>query len=78
MYPIVVLTNLLLRSTIHKPDLLGRMARWAVELSEFDFQYKPRLVMKSQVLADFLVEAPQQETKSDNSDWWILNVDGAS
>ena len=32
-HPIVVLTNLPLRSTIHKPDLSGRMARWAVELS---------------------------------------------
>ena len=32
-HPIVVLTNLPLRSTIHKPDLSGRMAPWAVELS---------------------------------------------
>ena len=32
-HPIVVLTNLPLRSTIHKLDLSGRMARWAVELS---------------------------------------------
>ena len=53
------------------------MARWVVELSEFGIQYKPRLVMKGQALANFLVEVLQQETKSDNSDWWILNVDGA-
>ena len=33
-HPIVVLTNLLLRSTIHKSDLSERMARWAIELSE--------------------------------------------
>ena len=31
---------------IHKPDLSGRMAWWAVELSEFCIQYKPRLAMK--------------------------------
>ena len=66
-HPITVLTNLPLRSTIHKPDLSGRMARWAVELSEFDIQYKPRLAMKGQVLADFLAEVPQQEIKLDNS-----------
>ena len=30
-----MLTDLPLRSTIHKPDLSGRMARWAIELSEF-------------------------------------------
>ena len=42
-HPIVVQTDLPLRSTIHKPDLFGRMARWAIELSEFSIQYKPRL-----------------------------------
>ena len=73
-----VLTNLPLRSTIHKLDLSGQMDRWTVELSEFGIQYKPRLVMKGQVLADFLAEVPQQQTKSDNFGWWILNVDGVS
>ena len=56
---IVMLTNLLLRSTINKPDLPGRMARWAIELSKFSIQYKPRLVIKGQILADFLAEIPQ-------------------
>ena len=32
---IVVLTNLPLRSIIHKPDLSRRMAWWTIELSEF-------------------------------------------
>ena len=77
-HTIIVLTNLPLRSTIHKPDIWERMARWAVEPSEFGIKYKPRLAMKGQVLADFLAEVPQQETKSDNSGWWILNVDGTS
>ena len=45
-HPIVVLTDLPLRSTIHKPDLSGRMAQWAIELSEFGIQYKPRLAKK--------------------------------
>ena len=55
-HPIVVLTNLPLRSTIHKLDLSGRMARWVIELSKYGIQYKPRLVQKGQVLADFLAE----------------------
>ena len=43
---IVVLTDLLLWGTIHKPDLFGRMAQWTIELSEFGIQYKPRLAKK--------------------------------
>ena len=34
-HPIVMLTNLPLLSTIHKPNQSGRMARWGIELSEF-------------------------------------------
>ena len=60
------------------PDLSGQMAWWAVELSEFGIQYKPHLELKGQILADFLVEVSKQEMKSDNSNWWTLNVDGAS
>ena len=33
-HPIVVLTDLPLRGTIHKHDMSERMARWAMELSE--------------------------------------------
>ena len=54
------------------------MARWAIELSEFDIQFRPRLALKEQVLAEFLAEIPQQEMEPDNSGWWTLNVDGAS
>ena len=74
----MLLTNFPLRSTIHKPDLSGRMARWAIELSEYGILYKPRLAKKGQVLADFLVEIPQPEMCSASSNWWTLILDGAS
>ena len=77
-HPIVVLTNLPLQSTIHKPDLSWRMARWAIELSEFGIQYKPRLALKGQILAYFLAEIQKQDANPSNTGWWILNVDGAS
>ena len=77
-HPIVVLTNLSLQNTIHKPDLSGRMARWAIDRSEFGIQYEPCLALKGQVLADFLEELPQLDVVQDNNGWWILNVDGAS
>ena len=77
-HPVVVLTDLLFRGTIHKPDLSGRMAHWAMELSEYGIQYKPRLSKKGQVLADFLEEIPQPGTCPNGKGWWTLCVDGAS
>ena len=77
-HPIVVLTDLPLQSTIHKPDLSGRMAHWAIELSEYDIQYKSRLSKKGQVLVDFIAELPQPETCPDNLNWWTHNIDGTS
>ena len=74
----MVLTDLPLRGTIHKPDMSGRMARWAMELSEYDIQYKPRLSNKGHVLADFLTEIPQPNICPNEKGWWTLCVDEAS
>ena len=30
------------------------------------------------MLVDFIAELPQSETRPDRSDWWTLNIDGAS
>ena len=43
------------------PEAVGQMALWAIELSEFDVQYRPRTAMKGQVVADFIVEFTNME-----------------
>ncbi|XP_072060402.1 uncharacterized protein [Arachis hypogaea] len=66
-----------LRQVLHKPEIAGRLIKWAVELSEFDIKYQPRGPIKSQFLADFLAELtiPSEE---DHPKQWILYVDGSS
>ena len=32
------------------------MALWAIELSEFDIQYRPQTAIKGQAVADFMFE----------------------
>lgn len=55
------------------------MSKWAVELSEYDIEYLGRTSMKSQVLADFLIELPPStDSKPPPKEKWVLHVDGAS
>ncbi|XP_057720073.1 uncharacterized protein LOC130934527 [Arachis stenosperma] len=66
-----------LRQVLHKPEIAGRLIKWAVELSEFDIRYQSRGPIKSQFLADFIAEltVPSEE---DHAKQWILYVDGSS
>nr|CAN74048.1 hypothetical protein VITISV_017189 [Vitis vinifera] len=80
-HPVIVLTDQPLRNILHKPDLTGRMLQWAIELSEFGIEFQPRLSMKGQVMADFVLEysrRPSQHHQSSEQEWWTLRVDGAS
>ncbi|XP_015961768.1 uncharacterized protein LOC107485744 [Arachis duranensis] len=76
-HTIIVKTEQPLRQVLSKPELAGRLIKWAIELSEFDIQYQPRGSIKSQYLADFMVELTQPCMDEQSPDW-ILFVDGAS
>ena len=41
-HSIIVLTNHPLRKAMSKPNAAGRLIQWAIELSEFDIEYRPR------------------------------------
>ena len=41
---------------LHKPNTFGRLLKWAIELSEFDIEYRSRTTIKGQVLANFVME----------------------
>ena len=55
-HTIIVLTDQPLKRAISSPEAAGRMALWAIELSEFDIQYRPQTAMKGQTVADFVAE----------------------
>jgi len=46
-HPIEVLSNQPLRTILHSPNQSGRLAKWAVELSEYDIEYKNKVAMKA-------------------------------
>ena len=45
-----------MRDIINNSDATGRVAKWGIELSAFDIEYKPRTTIKSQILADFVAD----------------------
>jgi ribonuclease HI len=53
---VVVVTSFPLRAILHNSNATGNIAKWAVELAEFQLDFQPRHTVKSQVLADFIVE----------------------
>jgi hypothetical protein len=53
---VVVVTSFLLRAILHNSNATGNIAKWAAELAEFQLDFQPRHTVKSQVLADFIVE----------------------
>jgi hypothetical protein len=51
-----VVTSYPLRAVLRNPNTTGNIAKWIVELAEFELDFIPRHAVKSQVLADFIVD----------------------
>ena len=82
-HTIEIPTEYPMKQVLHKPETSGRLMKWAIELSEFDIRYKPKTVIKGQVLADFVLEFtsadPSKSTQATTGlPIWRLSVDGAS
>ncbi|XP_025640747.1 uncharacterized protein [Arachis hypogaea] len=74
-HKIIVRTNQPLRQVLSILDLAGRLAKWCIELSEYDMEYQPRNSLKSQTLADFVTELTSD---GDAHPEWELYIDGAA
>jgi ribonuclease HI len=67
-----------LKYLMTRPMLTGRLAKWAIILTEFDITYMPQKAIKRQALADFLAAHPVQDNsplKCDFPDEEILHIE---
>jgi len=55
-HKIVVVTSYPLRAILHNSNATCNIAKWAAELAGFQLDFQPCHAIKSQVLADFIVE----------------------
>ncbi|GKD94353.1 reverse transcriptase domain-containing protein [Tanacetum coccineum] len=74
-----------IKQVLSKPEIAGRMQKWSIELGEYDIQYRSRTSVKGQILVDFIVERPEDdsldmttEVEEELSDLWTLFTDGSS
>jgi hypothetical protein len=78
-FKVRVTTDRGLGELFRNPEASVRIANWAAELSEYHITFEPRTAIKSQVLADFIVDwtgpARQQEEPSEKV--WTIHCDGA-
>nr|GEX03540.1 DNA helicase [Tanacetum cinerariifolium] len=70
---------------LSNPEVTGRLLKWRFKLEEHDIHYRPRTSVKGQILADFIVERPEEDTidttiedKKELPDPWILFTNGSS
>jgi hypothetical protein len=86
-HPITVLTDNPIKQILSKPEKLGRVSKWAIELGEHEIEYKRRNSIKGQILTDFLAETlsepgndketPKKKPLKEKEDWRLF-TDGAS
>jgi hypothetical protein len=91
-HKISVVSSFPLRDVLHNPNATGNIAKWAAELAEFVLDFVPRHAVKSQVLADFIVDwtppanhpegphcsAPEPGAPALAGPHWTLFFDGSS
>ena len=75
---IIVMTDQPIKKVMNKPKAARRMIQWAIELNQFDIEYRPRMAVKAQALADFIAEVTILENAGDQEDLWTINTDGSS
>ncbi|GJQ91327.1 reverse transcriptase domain-containing protein [Tanacetum coccineum] len=84
-HPIFVITDQPIKQVLSKPEIAGRLQKWSIELGEYDIQYRPKTSVKGQILADFIVERPKDdslvtttEAEEELLEPWTLFTDGSS
>ncbi|GJX66827.1 reverse transcriptase domain-containing protein [Tanacetum coccineum] len=64
-HTIVVITDQPIKQLLSSSEISGRMLKWKFELEGYDIQYRPRTAIKGQILADFIVERPEEESPNE-------------
>src|SRR4051812_27365435 len=76
---VTVVSSAPLADIIGSRDASGRVAKWAIEIANHGIQYEPRTAIKSQALANFLVDwaETQYAPPALGTECWRMHFDGS-
>ncbi|XP_050240791.1 uncharacterized protein LOC126689600 [Quercus robur] len=78
-HTIIVLMDKPLRKAMSSLEVVEKMALWAVELSEFDIQYRLRMAINGQIVADFITEFTFRDGQgAEEKRQWSIYTKGSS
>ncbi|GJR93032.1 reverse transcriptase domain-containing protein [Tanacetum coccineum] len=84
-HPIIVIMDQPIQQVLSRPEVAGRLHKYSIELGEYAIHYRPRISVKGQILADFIVERPEEESsdtlmevEEELPEPWILFTGGSS
>jgi ribonuclease HI len=91
-HKISVVTSYPLKDVLHNPNATGNITKWEVELAELELHFIPHHAVKSQVLADFVIDwtpsschpgspdisEPEVKALVFTEPYWTLFFDGSS
>jgi hypothetical protein len=74
-----VITNQPLNDLFTNKEASTKIVKWAAELSEYTVDFERRSAIKSQVLAEFVIDwtSPTQDSSEDITTPWVVHCDGA-
>nr|GEW30126.1 reverse transcriptase domain-containing protein [Tanacetum cinerariifolium] len=84
-HSIIVVTDQPIQHVLSRPEAAERQHKWSIELREYAIHYRPRVSVKGKILADFIVERPEEDSpdtlmteEEELPEPWILFTDGSS
>ncbi|GKC09666.1 reverse transcriptase domain-containing protein [Tanacetum coccineum] len=89
-HPVKVITDQPIKHILNNTETSGKLGKYVVELGSYNISFMPRNAIKGQVLADFLLEAPEGEKEElyfqmpeiplekDDFESWTFFTDGSS
>ncbi|XP_066396200.1 uncharacterized protein [Miscanthus floridulus] len=68
-----------MKPILHNKEASGRIIKWAVDLDTYTIDFRPRHMIKSQALANFITEWTDMQTlvPVDHPEHWTMYFDGS-